>query len=57
MKHLFFKALSILNKTLLPKIYKKEDFARLNKVDWLIFGWKHWVTFRYLDTKTQKNTS
>ena len=56
MKHLFFKTLSALNKVLLPKIYKNEDFARLSKIEWLIFGWKRWVTFQYLDAKAEKHS-
>lgn len=55
MKYALFKALSQLNKALLPKIFKKPDLAKLSKVDMAIAGWKRWVTFHYLDERDKRD--
>lgn len=51
MKYQIFKALSSINRAVLPKIYKRPDLARLTKIEMAIAGWKRWVTFNYLDAK------
>ncbi len=51
MKYYIFKTLSQVNKSVLPKIYKKPDLAKLSKVDMAIAGWKRWVTFNYMDAR------
>ena len=54
MKYALFKTLSQFNKAVLPKIYKKPDLAKLNKVDLAIAGWKRWVTFNYMDARDER---
>ena len=45
MKKGFFKALSKLNKKLLPSFSKNRlDLQKANKVQMAIIGWKLWVT-------------
>jgi hypothetical protein len=50
MKKKFFKALSKLNKRILPNYTKKElDLRKANKIQMAIIGWKSWVTKNSLD--------
>jgi hypothetical protein len=48
MRKLCFSCLSVLNRALLPKMYKR-DLMNLSKVEQAIVGWKMWVTYRLLD--------
>lgn len=49
MKYHLFKFLSQVNKAVLPKLYKKQDLAKMNKAEMVLAGWKRWVTFSYFD--------
>jgi hypothetical protein len=51
MKYHIFKILSMANKALLPKLYKKPDLTKLSKAEMAIAGWKRWVTFRYFEAR------
>lgn len=52
MKLAWFRLLSRLNKSLLPKIYKKPDLERLSALEKAVVGWKMWVTYRRLDAES-----
>ncbi|KRG30506.1 hypothetical protein [Salegentibacter mishustinae] len=50
MKKKFFKALSKINKKILPNYTKKElDLRKASKIQMAIIGWKSWVTKNSLD--------
>ena len=49
MSYVVWKYLSVINKVILPKIYKKPDLLKLTTFDKAIVGWKMYVTYRYLD--------
>jgi len=49
---LFFKALSSLNKKVLPS-YIKKDLTRLSPMQKAVVGYRLWVTKNYLDLKNQ----
>ena len=50
MSYVVWKYLSVINKVILPKIYKKSDLLKLTAFDKAIVGWKIYVTYRYLDS-------
>lgn len=50
LKYIFFKALSSLNKLILPKLYKR-DIAKFSKAELAIAGYKRWVTFCFFDAR------
>ena len=52
MKLVWFRFLSGLNKTLLPKIHRKPNLERLSALDKAVVGWKMWVTYRRLDAES-----
>jgi hypothetical protein len=56
MRKLCFSCLSVLNRALLPKMYKR-DLMNLSKVEQAIVGWKMWVTYRLLDASDASDVS
>ena len=48
----WFRFLSGVNKTFLPKVYLKPDLEQLSGFDKAIVGWKMWVTYRRLDAES-----
>lgn len=48
MNYMFWKMLSAFNKSLLPKIYKR-NLPKLSTFDKAIVVWKIFVTYKYLD--------
>jgi hypothetical protein len=56
MRKLCFSCLSVLNRALLPKMYKR-DLMNLSKVEQAIVGWKMWVTYRLLDASDVSDAS
>lgn len=53
MNYTFWKMLSAFNKSLLPKIYKR-NLLKLSTFDKAIVGWKMFVTYKYLDAAKSK---
>ena len=47
-----YRLLSVLNKALLPKIYRKPNLEQLTAIDKAVVGWKMWVTYRRLDAES-----
>lgn len=45
---LAFKTLALLNKTILPKYYKR-DLNKLKKWEKTIIGYKYWILIKALD--------
>ncbi len=41
--------LSVMNKALLPSIYKAPDLTRLSTWQRAVVGWKMWVTYKRMD--------
>jgi hypothetical protein len=54
MKYHVFKILSQFNKAVLPKLHKKPDLSKMNKVEMAIAAWKRWVTFNYFEAREKK---
>ncbi|MBI49444.1 MAG: SsrA-binding protein [Crocinitomicaceae bacterium] len=54
MNYTFWKILSLFNKSLLPKIYRKPDLMKLTAFDKAIVGWKMLVTYKFLDAAKSK---
>lgn len=50
MKKLIFSTLSVINKAILPKYYRK-DLKSLKKWEMALIAYKYWVTCNYLDSK------
>ena len=42
-KKYFFRGLAVMNKLIMPKLYKK-DIAKLKNYEKVIFGYRYWVT-------------
>lgn len=57
MRLFFLRFLSAVNKTVLPKIYRKPNLERLSSLDKAIVGWKMWVTYRRLDAESAQNVA
>jgi hypothetical protein len=53
----WFRFLSGMNKTLLPKVYRKPDLEQLSGFDKAIVGWKMWVTYRRLDAESARQVT
>ena len=53
MNYTFWKMLSAFNKSLLPKIYKR-NLLKLSTFDKAIVGWKMFVTYKYFDAVKSK---
>ena len=53
MNYTFWKILCAFNKSLLPKIYKR-NLLKLSTFDKAIVGWKIFVTYKYLDAAKSK---
>ena len=51
MKYHFFKTLSAINKAILTKLYKTEDFTKMSKAQQALAGYKRWVTFSFFDAR------
>jgi hypothetical protein len=51
MKYFLFKTLSAINKAVLPKLYKTEDFTKMSKAQQALAGYKRWVTFSFFDAR------
>ena len=50
MKKQLFKLLAKLNKVLLPSFTKRRlDMSKFTKIQWVIFGWRLYVTKRALN--------
>jgi len=43
-----FKILAKINKVILPR-YSHKDLNKLSKMDYIIIGYRYWVTTRSLD--------
>ena len=54
MNYTFWKSLSIINKVILPKIYRKEDLSKLTSLEKAVVGWKIFVTYKFLDVSKSK---
>ena len=55
MNYSFWKFLSGLNKTVLPKIYQSPDLMNLSALQKAVIGWKIFVTYKFLDAaKSQR---
>ena len=50
----WFRFLSGVNKTLLPKMYRKPDLERLSGFDKAVVGWKMWGTYRRLHAESAR---
>ena len=42
-KKYFFRSLAVVNKLIMPKLYKK-DIAKLKNYEKIILGYRYWVT-------------
>jgi len=54
MSFYFWRLLSGINSSLLPKIYRKPDLMKLTSLDKAVLGWKMFVTYKYLDSAKSK---
>ena len=54
MNYFLLTLLSTLNKTVLPKFYKKQNLEKLSHLEKGIVGWKIFVTYKYLDAAKKK---